>query len=114
MIRTIEKIIIKTFSSKFYNNLTDILLHIALKLKGYKNFGTFNETGEEYLLNMLIKNKVKYCLDIGAHNGDYSKKLLETYNMKVIAFEPMKQSFKNLKNLKNYYSDKFQCFNIAL
>ena len=114
MIRTIEKIIIKTFSSKFYNNLTDILLHIALKLKGYKNFGTFNETGEEYLLNMLIKNKVKYCLDIGAHNGDYSKKLLETYNMRVIAFEPMKQSFKNLKNLKNYYSDKFQCFNIAL
>ena len=114
MIRTIEKIIIKTFSSKFYNNLTDIFLHIALKLKGYKNFGTFNETGEEYLLNMLIKNKVKYCLDIGAHNGDYSKKLLETYNMRVIAFEPMKQSFKNLKNLKNYYSDKFQCFNIAL
>ena len=114
MLRKIEKIVVKIFSNKLYNYLTDIILHGALKLKGYKNFGTFDETGEEFFLNILAKNKVKYCLDVGAHNGEYSKKLLEIKETRVIAFEPMKQSFENLKKLTDYYPAQFQCFNLAL
>ena len=114
MFKIIEKIIIKIFSSKYYNFFTDIILHITLKLKGYKNFGTFKETGEEFFFKILIKNKVKYCLDIGAHNGEYSKRLLDTKKMNVIAFEPMEISFKKLKKLKKQFPNQFKCFNFAL
>ena len=90
------------------------LLHIILKFKGYKNYGSLKDTGEEYFLNFLKKNKVKFCLDIGAHNGEYSKKLLQINNVEVIAFEPMKKSFMNLKKIKKKFTKQFNCFNIAL
>ena len=114
MFNLIEKIIVKIFSNKFFCSTIDILLHIILKFKGYKNYGSLKDTGEEYFLNFLKKNKVKFCLDIGAHNGEYSKKLLQINNVEVIAFEPMKKSFMNLKKIKKKFTKQFNCFNIAL
>jgi FkbM family methyltransferase len=108
------KLIISIFSNKKFNFISDIFLHLILKIKGYKNFGSFKETGEEYFLNdFLKKKKIKVCLDIGAHNGDYSKKLLNK-GFKVIAFEPMSEAFINLKKIKKKYPNIFNCSNIAL
>lgn len=114
MFKKIETLIIKIFSKKIFQFTIDIILHVILKLKGYKNFGSFKYTGEEYFLNFLSKNKVKHCLDIGAHNGEYSKKLLKIKNSKIIAFEPMKASFQNLNKIKNDFPNRFECFNVAL
>jgi len=114
MIKNIEKFLIKTLAKNHLVKLVDLFLHFSLKLKGYKNFGNFDETGETYLINLLKKNKIKYCLDIGAHNGEYSKKLLNINVLKVIAFEPMKVSFGKLRKLKKLYPNNFECFNFAL
>lgn len=114
MIKIIEKFITKIFTKQLFNSATDLLLHSALKLKGYKNYGSFKDTGEEYLLNFLAKKKIKFCLDIGAHNGEYSKKLLKIKGTNVIAFEPMRQSYLNLKKINLIFPDRFKCFNIAL
>ena len=74
-----------------------LLLHFCLKISGYKNFGNFFETGENFVFKLIRIHKVKNCLDIGAHTGTFSKKLLAIKNTKVIAFEPMKHSYLELK-----------------
>lgn len=113
MINFISNVIVSLFSKKIFLKFIDIILHLILKIKGYKNFGNFNETGEKFLIKYLKKKKVKYCIDIGAHKGDYSKELLKQ-GFNVIAFEPMEKSFKELEKLKKDYPKKFKCFKIAL
>ena len=51
MFNLIEKIIVKIFSNKFFCSTIDILLHIILKFKGYKNYGSLKDTGEEYFFS---------------------------------------------------------------
>ena len=114
MFNFLIKTITLIFSNKRFNFISDIFLHLILKVKGYKNFGNLNETGEEYFLNnFLTKKKIKICLDIGAHNGDYSKKLLDK-GFRVIAFEPMNESFTNLKKVKKKYPKIFSYHKVAL
>jgi FkbM family methyltransferase len=114
MFNFLIKIVIFIFSNKRFNFISDIFLHLILKVKGYKNFGNFNETGEEYFLNnFLKKKKIKICLDIGAHNGDYSRKLLSK-GFRVIAFEPMVEAFINLKKVKKKYPNTFSYHKTAL
>ncbi len=105
---------IKILSSKIFNFLRKLILHFILKISGYKNFGSFYETGEEQVFEIIKKNKIKYCMDIGAHVGEFSKKLLKLKDVNVIAFEPMKKIFDELKKIENENYKKFKCFNIAL
>ena len=114
MFNFLIKVVILIFSNKRFNFISDIFLHLILKVKGYKNFGNFNETGEEYFLNYFLKKKkIKICLDIGAHNGDYSRKLL-CKGFRVIAFEPMVEACTNLKKVKKKYPNIFSYHKIAL
>ena len=114
MFNFLIKTITLIFSNKRFNFISDIFLHLILKVKGYKNFGNLNETGEEYFLNnFLTKKKIKICLDVGAHNGDYSKKLLNK-GFRVIAFEPMGEAFKKLEKVKKNFPNIFSCHNVAL
>ena len=108
------KILIKIFSMNSLVYLRKLILHFSLKISGYKNFGNFYDTGEDYLFNQLKKYKIKQVLDIGAHVGTFSKKLLENKDVNVIAFEPMKKTFLELKKLEKNYKSQFKCFNIAL
>ena len=104
----------KLFSKKIFVFFRKLILHFSLKISGYKNFGDFYKTGEDQVFKLIKKNKIKNCLDIGAHVGEFSKKLLEIKNMNVIAFEPMKKTFLELKKIETKYKKNFKCFNIAL
>ena len=107
-------ILIKLFSINSLVFLRKIILHFSLKISGYKNFGNFYDTGEDYIFNLIKKHKIKKCLDIGAHVGKFSKKLLENKDINVIAFEPMKKTYLELKKMEKSYKNQFRCFNIAL
>lgn len=106
--------LIKIFSNKYFSIFRKLILHFSLKISGYKNYGSFYKTGEEQVFNLLKKNKIKNCLDIGANVGDFSKKLLEIENVNVVAFEPMKKTFLELKKIENKFKKNFKSFNIAL
>ena len=67
----------KLLSKKKLAFFRKYILHFVLKISGYKNFGSFSDTGEEYFLNQIIKDDIKNCLDIGAHFGSFSERLLE-------------------------------------
>jgi len=110
----ILNIIVKIFSKKKLQCLFDITLHIILKLKGFKNSGKLEFTGEKNFLNLLKKYKIKTCLDVGAHTGSYSLELLKFNNTHVIAFEPMPESFKELQKIKNLNDKNFSCYQVAL
>ena len=92
----------------------DIILHFILKLKGFKNFGSFALSGEEYFLKNIKKYNLDYSLDIGANTGNYSEKIIKLTRSKVISFEPSLDSFKQLKKLKKKYPDQIDIYNIAL
>ena len=106
--------LIKFLSNRNLTYLRKLILHFSLKISGFKNFGNFYETGEEFVFNQIKKNKIKNCLDIGAHVGSFSKKLLENKDLNVIAFEPMKKTFIELKKLEKNNKRRFKCFNIGL
>jgi FkbM family methyltransferase len=107
-------ILIKFFSKNSFIFVRKLILHFSFKISGYKNFGNFYDTGEDYLFHQLKKHKIKKVLDIGAHVGMFSKKLLRNKDVNVIAFEPMKKNFSELKKLEKIYKGQFKCFNIAL
>ena len=90
---------IKFLSNRNLTYLRKLILHFSLKISGFKNFGNFYETGEEFVFNQIKKNNIKNCLDVGAHVGSFSKKLLENKDLHVIAFEPMKKTFIELKKI---------------
>jgi FkbM family methyltransferase len=114
MLNWILNIFLKIFSKKIFYKINFIFLHIILKLIGYKNYGSYYETGEIFFLNKLKKFKIKTSIDVGANLGNYSSKLLEITKEKVISFEPMFYSFKKLEKLRKKNINKFFCFNYAL
>ena len=59
MFKILEKKIVKIFSTKKTTFISDVFLHIILKLRGYKNYGNYDETGEKYFLNFLKIIKLK-------------------------------------------------------
>jgi FkbM family methyltransferase len=104
----------KLFSKKIFIFIRKLILHFSLKISGYKNYGNFYKTGEEQVFKLIKKNKITNCLDIGAHVGEFSKRLLELGNMNIIAFEPMQKTFLKLKKIETKYQKSFKCFNVAL
>ena len=64
---------IKFLSNRNLTYLRKLILHFSLKISGFKNFGNFYETGEEFVFSQIKKNNIKNCLDVGAHVGSFSK-----------------------------------------
>ncbi len=83
-------------SMQFVNNA---LLRLALRGRGYDNFGDLTATGEHTFIKLLARFKPSLCIDVGANKGHYSHTLLESTTTKVIAFEPLPEAFKSLKML---------------
>ena len=107
-------ILLFLFSFKIAQTLADTLMHFVLKLKGYKNFGSFKLTGEELFLNKIKDYDIKHSLDIGANTGGYSEKIIKITNSKVFSFEPSTDSFTKLKKLKKKYPKHIFTYNVAL
>lgn len=113
MINNIVNYLIKFLSYKKFQIINDYFLHIILRAKGYKNSGSFKDTGEELFFKKLSKFHLNTCLDIGAHSGNYSKMLIQKLNANVIAIEPMKDPFKDLLNIKKKEPLHFFPYNCA-
>ncbi len=89
-------------------------LKLFIRFIGYNNHKNINASGEINFLKMICSEKPKLCIDIGANIGNYSKYLLENSLTKIIAFEPMPQSFKELHNLKKKYKDRLNIYNVGV
>lgn len=95
-------------SMQFFN---DKILQLAFFGRGYNNFSTYNLTGETKFIKLLAKYNPKYCIDIGANKGNFSKFLLENTESNVIAFEPLPKAFNHLSNLLTEYPSRFTAVN---
>jgi FkbM family methyltransferase len=63
-----------------------------------------NNNSFDILLNLLIKKKIQFTFDIGANNGQFSKKLRDYgYLDKIVSFEPLSGEYEALK--KNSLND---------
>ncbi len=95
------------FSNKFLDKVNNIILDSSLRVKGYRNSESFNESGEKFFIKEILSNSnPKLCIDIGASTGTFTIELLKYTNAKIIAFEPIKSQFNKLKEKVNLYSDR--------
>jgi len=118
MARMIHKIISKVylgiFSRNSFQKTNDLIIQLALKARGYNNCCDGDYSGENYLIDLLAKKNLRYIIDIGANEGNYSKSLLTKTNSKVIAFEPQISCSKNLDLIKSQFADRFNYEILAL
>ena len=101
------------FGRKSLQFINDTILSLSLYAKGYKNYGSFKDTGEENFIDM-ISGEIRVCLDIGANIGNYSKLLINKTNAKIYAYEPLEKSFDELKKIKEKHKDRFFIEKLAL
>jgi FkbM family methyltransferase len=95
--------------------VTRWMLDTAIKYRGYNNFESFEMSGENFFLNEYIcPFDPKLIIDIGANCGDFTKKLLNTTNAKIIAFEPMPKSFSSLKSIEDEFPNRVIAVNKAV
>ena len=97
-------------SMQFINNF---IFSLALNAKGYKNYGSFEKTGEKKFIQKINK-ELLFCLDIGANVGEYTKLLLEETKAKIISFEPLPKAFEDLRKIEKKNSERVRVFNLAL
>ena len=113
-----KKIILSTldflFARKILLPINIFFLKLIIRFIGYNNHNNISSSGEKNFLDKIMSNKALLCIDVGANIGEYSKYILENSNSKVIAFEPMPESFKKLKKIKNTFSDRFYPYNIGI
>lgn len=102
------------FTREFLLPLNTIMVKLFIRFIGYNNHKSLSSSGEKKFLDLVCKNNPKICIDIGANIGEYSKYILENSNSKVIAFEPIKKSYKKLIHLNKIFKDRFYGFNIGI
>lgn len=99
MINLMGGLYAKLFSRGMFAKLNSLLLHFALRARGYNNFRNNDESGESFFIEkILAPTNPKLCIDIGANVGRYTVELLEKTNSRVISFEPLPTAFKELIN----------------
>ena len=111
--KIISKFYVFLFGRKKMQFLNNVIFSLSLDAKGFKNYGNFSKTGEQKFIK-LIKNEIKLSLDIGANIGKYTRLLLKESKTKVIAFEPMSESFKKLEEVKLDFKDRLENYNFAI
>ncbi len=102
------------FSKKYLQDLNNVFFNLTIKAKGYSNYGSFYETGELSFIKLLSKFNPKLSIDVGANVGNFSKILLQYTNTKVVAFEPLPEAFKILKDISNKNKGRFFPYNYGL
>ncbi|HEY5382970.1 MAG TPA: FkbM family methyltransferase [Candidatus Paceibacterota bacterium] len=91
------------------------LLNLSLHGLGYDNGLYPSYSGEEWFIkNILKKEGMRICLDIGANVGSYSHLLLKHLNCKVYAMEPSLLTFTKLQKLSALYPHNFSPVQTAI
>ena len=111
--KKISRIYVFIFGRKSMQLINDLVLSLSLKGKGYMNYGSFEDSGEKFFIN-LIKKEINLSLDIGANVGNYTKMLLSDTNSKVISFEPLPKAYEELKIIKSNFQDRLEIHNVAI
>lgn len=74
-----------------------LLLDLSLHALGYDNAKSMHHSGEAWFIkNILVKNDIRTCLDIGAHNGNYAQLLADSLSCTVYAVEPSTTAYAKL------------------
>ena len=110
----IFKIYRMIFVRKFFIKFNKTLYHLSLNGIGILNFQNSKISGERYFLTRCLKDKtIKVIFDIGANEGNYSKKIMELNpNAELYAFEPHPKTFKKLQEVADEFS--FKAFNFGV
>jgi len=111
--RKISYVYVFIFGRKKMQFINNLFLSLVLNAKGYKNFGSFSDTGEKNFIKLINKD-LETSIDVGANVGKYTQLLLSETNSKIISFEPLKKAFEELKNMENKHPDRLKVFNCAL
>lgn len=111
--KIVSSVYIFIFGRKSMQFLNNILLSLTLNAKGYKNYGSFEKTGEKKFIKKISKDLL-LCIDIGANVGAYTKLLLSETNARIISFEPLPQAFEDLKKVEEKNLDRLKVFNYAI
>ena len=97
----------RIFSRGTFAKMNDILLHFALRARGYNNFSNHDESGESFFIDrILAPTNPKLCIDIGANIGGYTLELLEKTNTRVVSFEPLPSAFQELTNATKHFAER--------
>lgn len=95
-----------------FNNL---ILKLALKVRGYNNFKTLEESGERYFIDSILKStSPKLCIDVGANVGDFTLELLQSTAAEVIAFEPLSVCQGKLQAIEKKYPNRLKVVKAAV
>ena len=93
--------------TKHREAVANLMLSSALKAKGYGNYQSYENSGEQYFLENVLKEiNPKICVDVGANIGEYTKALLDHTDALIIAFEPLEKPFSGIIELKNEYKER--------
>ena len=111
--RKLSYVYVFIFGRKKMQFLNNIFLSLTLNAKGYKNYGSFRETGEENFIKK-ISHDLSFCIDIGANIGKYTELLLKETAAKIIAFEPLPDAYLDLKKLELNNLNRLKVFNQAI
>ena len=114
MKRIILDILDYLFARKILLPINIIILKLVIRFIGYNNHKSLGSSGEKNFLNKVCKNKPQLCIDVGANIGEYSKYILENSNSRVIAFEPVPESFNKLNLLKKKFINRLYVYNIGI
>tara|TARA_R100000687_G_C6452961_1_gene166215 strand:+ start:6583 stop:7323 length:741 start_codon:yes stop_codon:yes gene_type:complete len=87
---------------------------LALYLNGYDQFGAVATTGEGYFVQLLSRFGVRTCVDVGANFGEYSRLLLDNTSADVIAFEPLPQAFRVLREVEAKFPGRYTPINMGV
>ncbi len=74
------------------------ILHMVLRARGYNNLGGLEASGEAAFIQR-IAAEARFCIDVGANIGNYSRALLAATSATVLAFEPLPKAFESLAAL---------------
>ena len=110
----VEKIYVMAFARPSAQRLNNKILTLAIRARGYDNFGDFENTGEQIFIKILAARDPKLCIDVGANKGQYARGLLEMTSAKVISFEPLPRAFAALLTLKDEFGNRFEAENVGV
>jgi FkbM family methyltransferase len=98
----------KILGRPWLSGLHRVFLVLSLHGLGYDNcYGGFSSTGEDWFIrHVLKKNNIKFCVDIGANVGNYSKALIQNLDCEVYAIEPFSASFSRLEELSRSFGGR--------
>jgi FkbM family methyltransferase len=107
IVSNFENLYCRDFSRPEFSNLNEIILKCALRARGYNNYRSNDESGEEFFLSkILAPRNPKLCIDVGANVGNYSQRILDITQATVVSFEPIPSAFAELQKLTRSFGER--------